>query len=150
MHEYPRHIVAVMGVVSDAAGRVLLVKTERRGWEPLGGQVEHGEDLLTALRREIAEESGCAVHVGRLESVYSNVAAPEKGMLTFLCEHLAGDPRPSAETSEAGWFDPVEARRLVTSPPRHAKLLDALSGAPGVIYRAYRTAPYEPLSEHRF
>lgn len=149
MDEYPRHIVAVMGVVSDASGRLLLVKTERRGWEPPGWQVEQGEDLLAALRREIAEESGCAVRVGRLVGVYSNVAAPEKVMLTFLCTHLDGDPQPSAETPEVGWFTADEARRLVTSPTQRAKLLDALSDGPGVVYRAYRTRPYVALSEHR-
>jgi 8-oxo-dGTP diphosphatase len=146
---YPRHIVAVMGVVSDATGHLLLVRTEWRGWEPPGGQVEQGEDLIAALQREIVEESGCMVRVGRLVGVYSNVAAPEKVMLTFLCTHLSGEPRASAETPDAGWFTPDEAQRLITSPPQRAKLLDALADAPGVVYRAYRTRPYVALSEHR-
>jgi ADP-ribose pyrophosphatase YjhB (NUDIX family) len=51
----PRHIVGVAGVVRDDTGRVLLVRTGRRGWEQPGGQVELGEDLKTALQREIRE-----------------------------------------------------------------------------------------------
>jgi 8-oxo-dGTP diphosphatase len=144
----PQHIVAVMGVVTNANDRLLLVRTHLRGWEPPGGQVERGEELIEALRREIAEESGCAVEVGRLVGVYSNVAAPEKLMFTFLCRHLAGEPTPSAETPEVGWFTTEEALRLVTFPPQHDKLRDALAAAPGVVYRAYRTHPYVVLSEH--
>src|SRR4051812_22410405 len=48
----PQHIVAVAGLFYDEQGRVLLVKTERRGWECPGGQVECGEDLVEASVRE--------------------------------------------------------------------------------------------------
>ena len=143
----PRHIVAVMGLVRAAAGSILLVRTHLRGWEPPGGQVEQGEDLVSALEREILEESGCAVRVGRLVGVYSNIAAPEKLMLTFLCEHLNGEPTPSAETPEVGWFPVEEATRRVTNPSQAIKLRDALAGAPGIVYRAYRTRPFALLRE---
>ena len=153
MHDHhPRHIVAAMGLVRDQRGHILLVKTQRRGWEPPGGQVELGEDLLDGLRREILEESGCTVTVGRLVGVYSNTGAPEKVMFTFLCAHQSGEPAPSAETSAAGWFTPDEAQRLVTFPPQRDKLRDALAACDtdsGVIYRAYRTNPYVVLGEHR-
>lgn len=151
LDHHPRHIVAVMGLVRDAANCILLVKTQRRGWEPPGGQVELGEDLLAALRREILEESGCEVEVGRLIGVYSNTGAPEKVMLTFLCAHRSGEPTPSAETSEAGWFTEDEALRLVTFPPQRDKLRDALaaqSDGGRVRYRVYHTKPYVVLGEH--
>jgi 8-oxo-dGTP pyrophosphatase MutT (NUDIX family) len=45
--EHPKHIVAVMGIVRNSEGQILLVRTPRRGWEPPGGQVENGEDVLT-------------------------------------------------------------------------------------------------------
>ncbi len=136
--EAPRHIVAVMGVVRDGRGRVLLVRTPRRGWEPPGGQVERGEDLIGALQREIREEGGCEVAVGRLVGVYSNVGALGIVMFTFLCAHTGGDARAGDECSDAGWFTPEEALRLVTHPAQQAKLRDALD-ADGVVYRAYRT-----------
>ncbi len=141
MDDHPRHIVAVMGLVRDRDGRVLLVKSERRGWEPPGGQVELGEDLVTALRREVAEESGCAVEVGRLVGVYSNVGGLGIVMFTFLCAHVAGEPCGGAECSEAGWFTREEALRLVTHPAQAAKLRDALDAgnSAGVVYRVYKT-----------
>ena len=163
MEEYPRHIVAVMGVVRDHRGRLLLVRTERRGREPPGGQVERGEDLITALGREVAEESGCAVAVGRLIGVYSNIGGLGIVMFTFLCAHVAGEPRAGDECAEAGWFTPEEALGVVTHPAQAAKLRDALAAdtTPGVVYRVYRTVPerdaagvvrytqYETLDERR-
>lgn len=41
-------------------GRFLIVKNEGR-WEPVAGHVEKGEDLQTALEREIKEESNMKV-----------------------------------------------------------------------------------------
>jgi 8-oxo-dGTP pyrophosphatase MutT (NUDIX family) len=41
-----------------------LVKCDRRSWEPSGGQVELGDDLFAALKREVREEAGCEVEVG--------------------------------------------------------------------------------------
>ena len=138
MDDAPRHIVAVMGLVTDPAGRVLLVRTGHRGWEPPGGQVERGEDLIAALKREIREESGCEVDVSRLVGVYSNVGAPPKVMFTFLCSFARGEACAGAECSEAGWFSPEEALRMVTHPAQLAKLHDALAPE-GIVYRAYRT-----------
>ena len=68
-----------MGIVTDGRGRLLLVRGERRGWEPPGDQVELGEDLPAALRREVREESGCEIEVGRLVGVYSNLGRPDRG-----------------------------------------------------------------------
>ena len=63
MSEHPRHVVAVTGFVTDAKQRVLLVRVADRGWEMPGGQVETGESLLDALRREVEEESGCRIEI---------------------------------------------------------------------------------------
>ncbi len=59
----PKHIVAVAGLVSDPRGRVLMIRSPRRDWEFPGGQVEEGESLTDALRREVLEETGITVSV---------------------------------------------------------------------------------------
>jgi len=166
MDHSPRHIVAVMGLVSDTQGRVLLVKTERRGWEPPGGQVELGEDLVTALKREVIEESGCDVEVQQLIGVYSNVGGLGIVMFLFLCTHLRGVPCGGDECLEASWFTPEDALRVVTHPAQGPKLRHALEardadGSAGIVYHVYRTVPdpraaegyrtyYEMLSERRY
>ena len=43
-------IVGVSAVVRDGAGRILLIKTAKAGWELPGGRVERGEDFITALK----------------------------------------------------------------------------------------------------
>jgi len=121
---------------------VPLVKTERRGWECPGGQVELGEDLITALIRETREESGCEVAVECLAGVYTNPTAPQKVMFQFVGRYLSGTPRGSQETAEAGWFSADEARQRVTFPANLAKLNDALRAAERPVYRVYSTQPY--------
>ena len=140
--DHPRHIVAVSGLFFNHDGSVLLVKTERRGWECPGGQVELGEDLIAALIRETYEESGCEVEVERLAGVYTNPAAPQKVMFQFVGRHVGGAPRGSEETAEAGWFTLDEALHMVTFPANLAKLNDALRAAGRPIYRVYSTQPY--------
>jgi 8-oxo-dGTP diphosphatase len=53
----PRHIVAVCGLFTNAAGQVLLVKPPHRGWECPGGQVELGEELIATLVREVCRRA---------------------------------------------------------------------------------------------
>ena len=146
---HPRHIVACLGVVRDAAGRVLLARTERRDWEPPGGQVELGEDLITALIREVEEESGVRVSVDRLVGVYSNTGELPQVVFAFLCTYLGGEPRPSEETPEVGWYEPEDALRLVTHPAQLGRLRDALSFEGELTYRAYRTRPWQLHTERK-
>jgi ADP-ribose pyrophosphatase YjhB (NUDIX family) len=50
------HSVSVAGVVVDDAGRALLIQRRDNGhWEPPGGVLETGEDIIAGLRREVAE-----------------------------------------------------------------------------------------------
>lgn len=135
MDESPHHVVVVTGIVRDHADRVLLVKTDNEGWDPPGGRVERGEDLVSALRREILEESGCEVNVGRLLGVYSNVGAFGVVVLAFACSPLSDRVRPGHECTDAGWFTPERAQELVTRPGARARLTDGLAELPGVVVR---------------
>jgi 8-oxo-dGTP diphosphatase len=63
--------VRVVAAVIRRSGRILITRrhddAERGGlWEFPGGKVEPGEPEPDALRREIREELGCDVEVGRL------------------------------------------------------------------------------------
>lgn len=146
---HPKHLVAVVGLFTNAAGQLLLVESQKRGWECPGGLVEQGEDLVAALARETLEESCCEVVVERLVGVYSRVDPPEGVVFMFRGRHLGGSPGASCETVGAGWFTPEEAVERVTHPPNAARLRDALAGHDRVVYRSYTTTPYAVRDEWR-
>jgi 8-oxo-dGTP diphosphatase len=64
--------LSLKAVVRDERGRVLLLRRSARckanagKWELPGGKLDPGETIDEALRREIAEETGLAVHIERV------------------------------------------------------------------------------------
>lgn len=131
------HTVGALGIVRNSAGQVLLVQTASAGWELPGGRVEVGEDVLTALEREVLEETGCTVAVERLAGMNSHLDEPASLLLVFHCRYLAGEPRPGQEELAAAWFTPREALDAVIHASERLRLEDGLHGA-GVKYRALR------------
>ncbi|MBQ4074666.1 MAG: NUDIX hydrolase [Clostridia bacterium] len=122
----PTHIVAVAGVVEDEKGNILMVKTHNAGWVFPGGQVEEGEDLISALKREIQEESGIEIEAGPIFCISSNTKKnpgyngiseiPTKVMLDFICTPVGGSLRGSDETEEARWIPKGEASAMMHTP----------------------------------
>src|SRR2546423_1239562 len=93
-----RHSVSVAGVVTDEDGQVLLVRrADTDEWEPPGGVVERDEDLLSALVREVEEETGLTVTPGRLTGVYKNMALGIVA-LVFRCTAAEGSLRTGHES----------------------------------------------------
>ena len=100
-------------VLLDAGGRVLL---GRRGIEPYhglwdipGGFVQPGESLEQCVQRELLEEAGVQIAVGRLIGTFPDMYG-DGGEATinafFECRLLSGDPRPDDDVSELAWFAP--------------------------------------------
>lgn len=90
---YPKHIVATASLILNKEREVLLVKSEKRGWEMPGGQVEEGEDVPFALKREIMEEAGVSINILKLSAVYSSIDEPCKVILDFVSEYTGGVPK---------------------------------------------------------
>lgn len=66
----PRAYAAACALVTDPAGRVLLVKCHNRApFGPPGGVIEAGESPQDAVVRELAEETGLPLPAGRLLAV---------------------------------------------------------------------------------
>ena len=68
----PTHIIAVAGIVLNEKDEVLMVKTHNHGWVFPGGQVEVGENVIDAVKREIMEEASVDVEVGEVFCIASN------------------------------------------------------------------------------
>lgn len=75
-------------------------------WEFPGGKVEPGEAPVAALEREVREELGCEVRVGRIEDVVFH-AYPQFDlvMLVYPCTVVGGEPQP-VEVAEIAWVHP--------------------------------------------
>jgi len=108
--------VGVGAVIVDQAGRLFLArrgpqaKNERGLWEFPGGGVEFGETLAQALMREIREEYGIEISVGRLLDVADHIL-PEEGQHwvspTYICTISGGTPAilEPGKCLEIGWFE---------------------------------------------
>jgi 8-oxo-dGTP diphosphatase len=128
--------LVVAGLCVDGA-RVLI--TQRRADQPLplqwefpGGKIEPGESPEVALARELREEIGVAVEIGRVWDVLFH-AYPDYDvlMLVYRCRIVDGAPRP-IEVADLAWCTPAELARydiLPADAPLCRRLVDE---GPGV------------------
>jgi ADP-ribose pyrophosphatase YjhB (NUDIX family) len=105
----PKFLVGVLAVIFDEGGRVLLLKHTYRPdypWGLPGGWLKAGEGAAEGIERELLEETGLAVRAIRPLMVGGDSRHPRLD-LVFSCEYKSGTFRPSAEVSEARFFDPA-------------------------------------------
>ncbi|HYF10576.1 MAG TPA: NUDIX domain-containing protein [Candidatus Paceibacterota bacterium] len=95
---------AARGVVFDTDGKVALFHATKKHYHKLpGGGVEEGEDIETALRRELSEEIGCEVkeirEIGVIEE-YRNKFRMHQLSYCFLAEVSGEKGEPHLEQGE--------------------------------------------------
>ncbi|NMA83991.1 MAG: NUDIX hydrolase [Epulopiscium sp.] len=149
---FPMHIVAVGGLVTNDKDEILLIRDERRGWIFPGGQVEVGESLIEALIREIKEECGVAVKPRHLVGLYSNTSM-KKGYngiemiptivnIDFICDYICGELTTSNESLEVRWFSREEAKKIVTFQ-KYIERFDNMLNYNGSIHICAFKEPFE-------
>ncbi len=147
----PTHIIAAAGIVINEKDEVLMVKANHGGWVFPGGQVEVGENVIDAVKREVMEETGVEIEVGEVFCISSNTCkypgyngvkeVPTKIMLDFLCRAKGGIPRPSDENAESAFFSREKARELITAPAVAERFKAYLEYAGRPVYLEYVTKP---------
>lgn len=95
-------------IVRNEAGHFLLIKREDlRIWTPPGGQVDYGETIEEAARREAFEETGVEVAIDKLHGIY-RFEFSRKTTLNFVynAHPIGGKPTPSIESIDVRYFSP--------------------------------------------
>ncbi|MFE4107498.1 NUDIX domain-containing protein [Almyronema epifaneia] len=115
-------------------GQIVLIRRTDNGlWGLPGGIIDWGEDILTAARRELAEETGLdLLHVGRLVGIYSKPQRDPRfhSVCVALEAHVAGQPMVAdpAEVIEISAFDPQRLPMRNLSHDHAQQLQDYLAG----------------------
>ncbi len=101
-----------VGAVVEREGQVLLV---RRGVDPQkglwclpAGYVEYDEGPVTAVLREVREETGLLIRISDLLAAY-HVRSDPRGMgviLVYRAFPIGGELTPGDDASEVGFFAP--------------------------------------------
>ena len=153
--EYPaRPVVGVGAVVvvtadergaigGDAGGPDLGVVLIKRRFEPLagewslpGGAVEVGETLEAAIVREVLEETGLAVDVGRVVDVFDRIMrdASERVqyhfvLIDYVCRPIGGRLAAGSDVSEVAIADPAALEPYRLTDKARSVIAAALEGA---------------------
>jgi 8-oxo-dGTP pyrophosphatase MutT (NUDIX family) len=131
--------------IFDAAGRLLLTRrTDNGQWCLPGGGIDPGESVAEACAREVQEETGLIVRVGRLVGVYSNphvLIEYADGnrfhivALNFLAESIGGTLGLSEETTEADYFSLDEVETMDLMEHHRIRIRDAIANQPAAFAR---------------
>lgn len=105
-------------VIINKNGKILVLKRATNKvlfpgfWDLPGGKMEYGENVIDAIKREIAEETGLNVALKdspiSLWSYIDSVKERQFVAVLFLAEYLGGEVRISPEHIEYKWIYPHE------------------------------------------
>lgn len=126
--------LGVRAAVFDGQGRVFLVRhTYVSGWYFPGGGVEVGEDALSALQRELAEEGNIVMQgPPRLHGFFFNNRVSRRDHVALYVVHAFHQTAPrlaDREIAETGFFAP-DALPADATPATRARLAEILNATP--------------------
>jgi 8-oxo-dGTP diphosphatase len=115
--------VSVKGIAFDSEGRILLTREDNDKWDIIGGGLEHNEDPIAGLRREVLEETGLKLSYVSRSPLYF-VTAPKQStkIQTFTANVIyeikltSMDFTASSECQELKFFSLYEIEGLYKYP----------------------------------
>lgn len=130
MNEPCFYRVSVKGIVIDDQNRILLARESNGTWDMLGGGLDHGEDPIACLKREIQEETGLTVtkiwpepkHFITAHKVSNNIYIAN---VVYQIELENLDFTPSDECEGLRFFN-IQEMGALQLPPNMGKLRDLL------------------------
>lgn len=133
-----RLAVGCSAAILDPSGERMLLKSRADSgrWAVPCGYMEPGESLTEACAREVLEETGVRVRVGRLVAVYTSphvLLDYSEGnrfqlvVLHFAAEAVGGELRACEETTEAGYFGGEEIEQMEMSGFNRQRVADGFA-----------------------
>ena len=97
---------SVIGVVlNEQRDEVLILKRRDTPiWVLPGGGVDPGEDLETAVVREVLEETGVKVAIRRKVGEYYPINRLTRTTHVFECDQIEGEPKVGEESLEVAFY----------------------------------------------
>ena len=132
MASAPREIVAAGAVVLRPGRQVLLVhRPKYDDWSFPKGKLDRGEHITAAAVREVVEETGLRVRLGRpLADQHYPTSKGRKRVHYWTARVVDGDDVsryvPNAEIDDVEWVPVEKAARLLTYPHDRDTLAEAL------------------------
>ena len=134
-----RIVPATSAVIADDNGSILLIKRSDNGlWSIPGGTMEPGEDIASCCIREVKEETGFTIQLGRLIGLYSDpnhVAAYDDGevrqefSICFVGKVVDGQLATSSESEEVTFVPVTDLDDLDIHPSIRLRINDFLARA---------------------
>ncbi|MGN7408699.1 NUDIX hydrolase [Sporosarcina sp. SAFN-010] len=149
VNSYPKHIIAVSAYITNENDETLLVKTHWRSdtWELPGGQVEEGESLESAVRREVLEETNIIIKPLGITGVYYN-ASSEILSVVFKVRYVSGELKIQPEEIREAKFIALDDNTIgtyITRPHMKSRVIDAINSQSFIPYETWETKPYKLL-----
>lgn len=130
MNQQSYYRVSVKGIVIDKAGRILLSLEDDGKWSMLGGGLEHKEDPIDGLKREVYEETGLAVTYTSKAPIYfftvpKRVTGRFAAIIVYEIRLDSMDFTPSEECQQLQFFT-IEEMHKIPLTPSTQKLLEII------------------------
>lgn len=126
----PPHKIIGVGVIWNTQQQILIDRRRPGGamgglWEFPGGKLEPGETVEECIKREIWEELGIVIEVGKhLITVEHDYTHLRVTLIVHHCQHLEGVPQP-IECEEIQWVTLDEIDRY-TFPQANGQIIAVL------------------------
>jgi 8-oxo-dGTP diphosphatase len=113
-------VVAAHGLIEKDGKFLVLHRSRTDGymagfWDIPGGTIEFGEDIKEALIREIKEETGLEVKIGKILGAYGYQSGEDRHQfqLTYECEFVSGEIELEVEShDEFRWVTIIQMKSL--------------------------------------
>ena len=116
----PKFVIPQKAIIRDGE-KFLIVKrcletlTYPDCWDFPGGKLEHGEDPLKGLEREVKEETSLEVKPVRpVFTFHETLNSEEHVFIVYLCNWKRGEVKLSHEHTEYKWAEKEEILKLKT------------------------------------